>query len=251
MVRRAIKELSAEGWLLFGGMLACFGCVYALTIFGTSAGLCEGCIMDAFAFTSRLLPGTVCLIAMLVIVAAGRAQERPERVVRQKKLSSVWIYTMVKTALAAAFFSICIFVATLAVGRILSDQMFTWNQIDSYFAFFLGKTTTEINYGMIFLAYISECFFGIFLAAALARLIQWYTMSGLSGVFLTVIIYMGMDIRGWFWDERRDVFYKNIYDGIDVRYQFIFPAAAAVLICVAGLMKDRRDFLAKEKQEET
>ena len=148
------------------------------------------------------------------------------------------------------FFTICVFVETLAVGRILSDKLFVWNQKDSYMYFLANKTVDSIDYGMIFLTYAAECFFTIFIAALLAQLIQWYTGSGLAGVIIVAALCLQTDVAMLFAADKRNVFYGNIYDGIDVRYQFFLPAAAAVLIAVIGLMKGKRDFLMKEKQVE-
>ena len=250
MIKRAIKELCTERRLVLGGVCACFACIYALSVLGTGAGLCTPCMMDAFALASRRMTGTVGIITMLIIFAAGKDNYRADRVVRQKSFPRIWNYIVIKTGIAALFFTICVFVETLAVGRILLDELFVWNQKDSYMYFLANKTVDSIDYGMIFLTYAAECFFTIFIAALLAQLIQWYTGSGLAGVIIVAALCLQTDVAMLFAADKRNVFYGNIYDGIDVRYQFFLPAAAAVLIAVIGLMKGKRDFLMKEKQVE-
>lgn len=79
----------------------------------------------------------------------------------QKSFPRIWNYIVIKTGIAALFFTICVFVETLAVGRILSDKLFVWNQKDSYMYFLANKTVDSIDYGMIFLTYAAECFFAI------------------------------------------------------------------------------------------
>ena len=230
MIKRAIKELCTERRLVLGGVCACFACIFALA--------------------SRRMTGTVGIITMLIIFAVGKDNYRADRVVRQKSFPRIWNYIVIKTGIAALFFTICVFVETLAVGRILSDKLFVWNQKDSYMYFLANKTVDSIDYGMIFLTYAAECFFTIFIAALLAQLIQWYTGSGLAGVIIVAALCLQTDVAMLFAADKRNVFYGNIYDGIDVRYQFFLPAAAAVLIAVIGLMKGKRDFLMKEKQVE-
>lgn len=88
MIKRAIKELCTERRLVLGGVCACFACIYALSVLGTGAGLCTPCMMDAFALASRRMTGTVGIITMLIIFAAGKDNYRADRVVRQKKLSA-------------------------------------------------------------------------------------------------------------------------------------------------------------------
>lgn len=158
MIKRAIKELCTERRLVLGGVCACFACIYALSVLGTGAGLCTPCMMDAFALASRRMTGTVGIITMLIIFAAGKDNYRADRVVRQKSFPRIWNYIVIKTGIAALFFTICVFVETLAVGRILSDKLFVWNQKDSYMYFLANKTVDSIDYGMIFLTYAAECF---------------------------------------------------------------------------------------------
>lgn len=171
MIKRAIKELCTERRLVLGGVCACFACIYALSVLGTGAGLCTPCMMDAFALASRRMTGTVGIITMLIIFAVGKDNYRADRVVRQKSFPRIWNYIVIKTGIAALFFTICVFVETLAVGRILSDKLFVWNQKDSYMYFLANKTVDSIDYGMIFLTYAAECFFTIF----------YHLYSGIAG----------------------------------------------------------------------
>lgn len=103
MIKRAIKELCTERRLVLGGVCACFACIYALSVLGTGAGLCTPCMMDAFALASRRMTGTVGIITMLIIFAAGKDNYRADRVVRQKSFPRIWNYIVIKTGIALCF----------------------------------------------------------------------------------------------------------------------------------------------------
>lgn len=83
-------------------------CVPVLTVYmhfrmGTGAGLCTPCIMDAFALASRRMTGTVGIITMLIIFAAGKDNYRADRVVRQKSFPRIWNYIVIKTGIPLCF----------------------------------------------------------------------------------------------------------------------------------------------------
>jgi hypothetical protein len=245
MGKRIFKELVADRRMILTGALLCLISVYALIVMQLSGHLKTACVMDAFANVSYLMPCTIYLIVTLLIVSLNRDNLCAERVVRQKEIQRVWTYSVVKAGILSVIFSIYILAVTLLIGRIQTPLFCIWNQTDSYYYMIIHSTIEDVNYGGIIFFYTISCMLGIFASSVMVLLLQWYFNNYIFGVILMILVNLIGQLRSYAYAARRSVFYSNIAEGLDVRFQILYPCAVLVLFYLIGYMKRNKDFLNK------
>lgn len=243
MIRRVLKELWAERGLLVFSLILMFILSLGLSVQQLNNYSQESCGMDAFSFSSEWMAVSVFIVCSFISISINKNNFKPERVVLSEKKSSVWNYTVVKTVSMSLVLALFIFVIVFLVSKMFFADFFNWDSEESVFNLLTGYQMEDINYVMFFLAYFFQIFFGICTAALMPLISFWYFRSYMIGaLFIIVLNLTGMALGADFIYEQ-NVFYDKMIKGIDIRYHFIFPAIALVILMVAGSLKTKRDFI--------
>lgn len=243
MIKRVLKELFAERWIIIAGLILMFILILALTKFQLSYSNVEICGMDAFAFCSRCMVVSVFPVSCLLNISVNKNNFKPQKVVLSEKNSAVWNYTVVKTVIISFAIAVCIFVITLLCSVIFFDEFFNWSSKNSFFYLFTGYLIDDINYIMIFAAYLCQSFFGICTAAMVPMITFWFFKSYALGAVGTIIIISAGEISGAEFIYGQNINYDKILKGIDIRYHFIYPAIVLIILMIAGSLKTKRDYI--------
>ena len=127
----------------------------------------------------------------------------------------------------------------------MAEKLCNWDSRESYCYLILGRVLEDVNCTGIILVFFFLGFLGFWLSALMPILTSWYFNSYFPGVILAIAVNFIGDNSNFEYDMLRDVSYYNIYKGIDVKYQFIYPVLVILLILVAGWLKNKKDFIAK------
>ena len=245
MGKRICKELFAEKQILFCAMILMLIVQYALNILQKSAHLYEDCIMDSFVWVSDSMQGTSYLIVMAVVIIEIKDSYKPDRICRSKSLNSIWIYHVLKSGMISFVLAVFNVFGTYLVGRSASDKLCIWDSTNSYCYFVIGKTLENVNYGLVIFTFFLSSLLGFWISALIPLLTAWYCDSYLIGAVLCALINFFGEFTYVKYDTLRDVSYSNIYKGVDVRYQFIYPFLIILLFLVIGCFKNKIYFIAK------
>lgn len=245
MGRRICKEVFAEKQILFLSMAFMLIVEYALNILQKSAHLYEDCIMDAFVWVSYNMQGTSYLIVMVAVIITVKDSYKPDRIVRAKSFNYIWVYNVLKSGMFSLILAVFNVAGTYLVGRIASDKLCIWDSTNSYCYFSIGKTLENVNCGLIIFTFFLSSLLGFWISALIPLFTAWYCNSYLIGAVICVFINFFGEFTYVKYDTLRDVSYSNIYQGVDLKYQFIYPFLIILLFLVIGCFKNKRDFITK------
>lgn len=250
MITRIRKELWGQKTLFLAGYVMIFMAQFAMVFLQLGNYMCIPCIMDAFAWISYNMTSTIYIMVMLITIGLLKGIAQPETLLRQTRLRKVWIYGVIKVGTISFLMAIMNLLGTMMVGRMISSQWCNWESEDSAFFFVLGKITNEVDILLIIAVYFSSSFLGFFVSSMIPLLTYWLCNSVFSGLLISTLINAVGNLKKYNYDWKRGVFYNNIYYGIDIRYQFLFPILLIALMFLVGLMLKRKDFLPGKLRQE-
>lgn len=243
MIKRVLKELLADWKVLVFSLAIMFILIFGLAKFQNDYSYAVTSGMDAFACTSQFMPVSVFVVSIFLSISINKNNFKPDRVVLSKKNTSVWNYTIIKTVILALIMSVFIFAVTFFISKVFFEDFFNWNTKESAFYLFTGMLMEDINYVLVLTAYFCQCFFGICTAAIAPLISFWYFKSYVSGAIIATILILAGHVSSAAFLYEQNISYFTLVEGIDIRYHFIFPPLALLILIIAGSMKTKRDFI--------
>lgn len=248
MIQRILKEVAAEKKVFFTG--AAIICIFqaATIIIQLRLHLYRGCILDAFAWSSTYFPLCVYPAAMCIMIAMTKDFLHPDRVLRNRTFHLLWVEVWIKSGIISFFLAAAAMAETLIFGRTLGKEFSVWDRTDSYCYYAIGKTMEHVDIAKILLAAFLLLFTGIWLTSVIPLLVKWFFHHYFAGILISILINLGGLTLRTAYTSARNLFYGNIYQGIDMRYIFIYPGILLLLFLIAGCFLQKRDFLEKQKE---
>ena len=244
MIKRVFKELFMEWRIVAAYLIVMFALMFAISKLRLdNFAFAECCGMDAFACASQVLPESVFPICCLLSISVNKNNFNSERVVLSKSNSSIWNYTVLKTAVLSILMAVFIFIVTFFVAELGFSEFYNWNSEKSNLYDNTGYTLDNVNYLMIFTSYFCQVFYGIYTASIMPMAIFWYVRSYIISAVGTVIILFTAIFAGTDFIYGQNIYYDKMIYGMDMRYHFIYPVIVLIIIILVGSLKKKRDYI--------
>ncbi len=237
------KQLWAERNILLVGILMLFISMFFIINIQLSRYSSEKCFMDAFCWVSYNMPTNIYPVSLFITIVLTREEFALNKVLRWKKQQLLWRHLTVKVAWISMVCSFAVFGITCILGGMISQNFCNWNQPGTLCVHVLNTTLENVNYIGIMLVYFFCVLFGMYFVGILPILSFWMCKSYIPGIMLAIFICVGGNEITQNYNGKRGVFYNNLLDGIDIRYQFLIPVIVSTFAVIIGYRYRRREFL--------
>ncbi len=86
---------------------------------------------------------------------------------------------------------------------------------------------------------------GMYVVGMVCLISYWFFNNYIAGAIIALALCIGGTGLQINYNSKRGITYDMIYQGIDPRYQYIYPLLLVVVLAAFGLLKQKREFLAK------
>ena len=247
MLRRILYELRNQMAAVIGIMLLALCIQTIVVLLNADREAYDLCMMDGFSLSSIYMESTTVPIIALAVIVSLKDNFNSVRVIQEKNIRGLWIYVYIKIAVISF---ICAFISTVycgILGKIISDRLYSWDSMRSIYVWFSGEALSEYSYIYLITMYLVDLLIKTVIVSALSLTSYWMVNSYILGF----IAGAGAGIAGdWFqlmWSEYTGAGYVAVINGIDIKYQYIYPIVIFVILFFIGFIVSKRDFLPKEE----
>ena len=117
MIKRMVKELTAERRTIYFTLVLMFLFTLGLSKFQLDSFKSEICSMDSFVYTSRVMAVSIFSVSSFLSISINKNNFKPDRVILSKNNSSVWNYSVAKAVIMSFVLSVFVFIMTLVFSR--------------------------------------------------------------------------------------------------------------------------------------
>lgn len=240
-----MKQLIAERRVILSAVGLLFLSAFAMVALQLQGFPDTTCFMDAFPAVSYHMTMAIYPIAMFTCIALTKDEFSSDRVLRRKTQSGLWMYLVLKVGVICALLGVGAFLATCFMGLIIGNTFFNWDQPDSFCTTISGELFESLNCGAVMLTFLFCVLLGMYVVSMICLTAYWLFRSYVVGALLGLAVCIGGQGPVISYNANRGVFYSNLTSGIDTRYQFWYPLLVVIILAAIGMMKRKREFIAK------
>lgn len=235
----------AEKRIFLAAAILLFAASFAATAIQLRGVSDSTCFMDAFPAVSANMRYAIYPIGIFIIIALLKDEFSISNVLRRKNQLNLWVYLVLKTGLISIYLSIATFISVSIVGLIIGNSFCNWNDPASFCAYFTNLYFENINITMLLITFFLCVLSGMYVVGMVCLISYWFFNNYIAGAIIALALCIGGTGLQINYNSKRGITYDMIYQGIDPRYQYIYPLLLVVVLAAFGLLKQKREFLAK------
>lgn len=245
MIQQLFKQMFAEKRIFLAAAILLFAASFAATAIQLRGVSDSTCFMDAFPAVSANMRYAIYPIGIFIIIALLKDEFSISNVLRRKNQLNLWVYLVLKTGLISIYLSIATFISVSIVGLIIGNSFCNWNDPASFCVYFTNLYFGNINITMLLITFFLCILSGMYVVGMVCLISYWFFNNYIVGAIIALALCIGGTGLQINYNSKRGITYDMIYQGIDPRYQYIYPLLLVVVLAAFGLLKQKREFLAK------